>query len=80
MTKVTRDEFFEHLDEHREHALDMVGADEDAKLSLPEWLLKLTQGMKTVVADEDDSSDGDDLVGEDDDDMLVGGGEDGDDE
>lgn len=79
MTKVTRDEFFDHLDEHREHALDTVGADEDAKMSLPEWLLKLTQGMKTVVADEDDSADGDDMVGDDGDDMLVGDG-DGDDE
>jgi hypothetical protein len=78
MAKVTRDEFFDHLDEHREHALDTVGAGEDAKMSLPEWLLKLTQGMRSIVSDDDESSDGDDLVGDDGDDMLLDG--DGDDE
>lgn len=75
MAKMTREEFFDHLDEHREHALDVVGADENASMTLQQWLAKLAQGMKSVAEPEEESSDGDDLVG-DDDDMLVGGEDD----
>ena len=48
-TDMSRDDFFDWLDEHREAVLDEMRATEDAEMSPTSWLNKLYSGLKPLA-------------------------------